>query len=65
MVLAAVLQRGADGDAASQRLTWVIIALVVLAAVLVVATVVFWRATRPDDPLGRRRPRQGAPGDPS
>jgi hypothetical protein len=39
---------GDSGDDASRRLSWVIIALVVLAVVIAVATVVFWRLTRPD-----------------
>ena len=48
-VLAAVAQVAADsGDDASQRLSMVIIALVVLAVVIAVATVVFWRLTKPD-----------------
>lgn len=40
------------GDDASRRLSMVIVALVVLAAVIAVATIVFWRLTRPDRPTG-------------
>jgi flagellar basal body-associated protein FliL len=48
-VLAVVGQVAADsGDDASQRLSMVIIGLVVLAVVIAVATVVFWRLTKPD-----------------
>jgi flagellar basal body-associated protein FliL len=48
-VVGVVAQVAADsGDDASRRLSWVIIALVVLAVVIAVATVVFWRLTRPD-----------------
>ncbi len=48
-VLAFAGQVAADsGDDASQRLSMVIIGLLVLAAVIAVATVVFWRLTRPD-----------------
>jgi hypothetical protein len=45
-LLAAEVER--SGDVASRRLTWAIIGLLVLAAVIAVATVVFWRITRPD-----------------
>ncbi len=38
------------GDDASRQLSMVIIALVVLAVVIAVATVVFWRLTRPEAP---------------
>lgn len=44
-------------DAASRRLTYVVIGLVVLAAVIAVATVLYWRATRPTsqaDPAAMR-----------
>lgn len=48
-LLAALAQVAADsGDDASQRLSWVILALVGLAVVISIATVVFWRLTRPD-----------------
>ena len=47
--LVVVAQVAADsGDDASQRLSMVIIGLVVLAVVIAVSTVVFWRLTRPD-----------------
>jgi flagellar basal body-associated protein FliL len=47
---AGVLAQGAQaGDEASARLSAVIVALLVLAAVITVATVVFWRVTRPQD----------------
>jgi hypothetical protein len=55
-LLAALAQVAADsGDDASQRLSWVILALVGLAVVISIATVVFWRLTRPD-----RRPAEPA-----
>jgi hypothetical protein len=48
-VVALVGQVAADaGDDASQRLSMVIIGLLVLAVVITVATVVFWRLTRPE-----------------
>jgi hypothetical protein len=48
-LLAVTGQVAADsGDDASQRLSMVIVGLLVLAAVIAVATVVFWRLTRPD-----------------
>ena len=48
-VLGAVGQVAGDaGDDASQRLSMVIIGLVVLAVVITVATIVFWRLTRPE-----------------
>ena len=48
-VLGAVGQVAADaGDDASQRLSMVISGLVVLAVVITVATIVFWRLTRPE-----------------
>jgi flagellar basal body-associated protein FliL len=41
-------QAAADAGAdASQRLSWIIIALVVLAVVIGIVTVVFWRLTSP------------------
>jgi hypothetical protein len=47
--LATVAQIAADaGDDASRRLSLVIAGLVVLAVVIAVATVVFWRLTRPE-----------------
>lgn len=51
-VLAAEVQSASD--AASRRLTWTIVGLLVLAAVILFATVLYWRATRPpkvSDPL--------------
>lgn len=39
-------------DAASQRLSWVIVGLLVLAGLLTVTTVLFWRATRPPKASG-------------
>lgn len=48
-ILATVAQIAADaGDDASRRLSLVIAGLVVLAVVIAVATVVFWRLTRPE-----------------
>lgn len=38
-------------DAAGDRLTWVVLGLVVLATVIAIMTLWFWRATRPD-PVG-------------
>ena len=43
-----------SGDAASSRVTWVIAGLVALAAVITIATVVFWRLTRPGSDGGAR-----------
>lgn len=48
VVLAAVAQVESASDLAERRLSIVIVALVVLAVVVAVATVIFWRATRPD-----------------
>lgn len=48
-VLGLLEQVAADaGDDASRRLTLVIVGLLVLALAIVVATVVFWRVTRPE-----------------
>ena len=48
-LLAVLVQVAADGgDDASARLSMVITGLVVLSAVIAVATVLFWRATQPD-----------------
>ncbi len=48
-LVAALGQVAADaGDDASGRLSLIIAALVLLAVVIAVATVVFWRLTRPD-----------------
>lgn len=48
-ILATVVQIAADaGDDASRRLSLVIAGLVALAVVIAVATVVFWRLTRPE-----------------
>lgn len=41
-----------SGDDASQRLSWVILGLIGLAVVISIATVVFWRLTRPDPQRG-------------
>lgn len=47
--LATSTQVAADaGSDASQRLSYVIIGLVVLAVVIAVVTIVFWRLTRPE-----------------
>ena len=52
-VVQLVGQVAADsGDDASQRLSWVILGLVGLAVVISIATVVFWRLTRPDPQRG-------------
>ena len=48
-VLGAVLAESDDpGGDASRRLSWAITGLLVLAGVIVVATMVFWRLTRPE-----------------
>ena len=48
-VLGAVLAESDDpGGDASRRLSWAITGLLVLAGVIVVATIVFWRLTRPE-----------------
>jgi len=39
-----------DSDAASSRLSMVIAGLIVLAVIIAVSTIAFWRATRPDRP---------------
>ncbi len=47
--LATAAQVAADaGDDASGRLSLIIAALVILGVLIAVATVVFWRMTRPD-----------------
>lgn len=51
LVVPVLAQVAADaGDDASRQLSMVIIALVVLAVIIAVATVVFWRLTRPEAP---------------
>ena len=48
-VLGAVLADSDDpGGDASRRLSWAITGLLVLAGIIVVATMVFWRLTRPE-----------------
>ncbi len=47
-LLALAQQAASASDDASGRLSMVIIALVVLAVLITVATVVFWRLTRPE-----------------
>lgn len=48
-VLGALLAESDDpGGDASRRLSWAITGLLVLAGLIVVATVVFWRLTRPE-----------------
>lgn len=47
-LLALAQQAATASDDASGRLSMVIIALVVLAVLITVATVVFWRLTRPE-----------------
>lgn len=52
-LFALVAQVAADaGDDASQRLSLVIMGLVLLAVVITIATIVFWRLTRPERPAG-------------
>lgn len=46
ILLAAVSERA--GDAATRRLSWAVIGLLVLGGAIAVATVVFWRLTRPE-----------------
>ena len=53
-LLAVLVQVAAEGgDDASARLSMVITGLVVLSAVIAVATVLFWRATQPERQRGR------------
>ncbi len=61
-VLASVAQTSVDAGAdASRRLSAVIVALVVLAVLITVATVVFWRLSTPGRPSAGSVPR-GVPG---
>jgi hypothetical protein len=55
-VAAALEERVSDSEAATTRLNRAVIGLLALAALVTVATIVFWRMTRPD-----RRRREEAP----
>jgi hypothetical protein len=46
LLTAAEVERASD--VAARRLTWVVYGLLALAVLVAIATVLFWRATRPD-----------------
>lgn len=52
LIAADVVETGVTSDDASSRLSMVIAGLVVLAVVIAISTIVFWRATRPDRTRG-------------